>query len=228
MRGFRFMLLLVAVLTSVSAPLAAQDDDAPDLSLSPDLSRVRAAAAEMRVDAMQRGDLVAGWNVGGADPIADIREMGAETHYLFSRTPDEDSIAIVTDRAVVDFAPDDWEVIDSYGLHDPTRTGAVVEFTPLSHRFVMGSRVIARRVGDVDCWDNLDHALLFHRPGAVTSDADADAWETFRVIILALEDQDLCVRYEGRRDEAYTSQTFTPDGHRLPALNVAGEEAWIV
>lgn len=219
-------LLILSVLTMAGAALA-QTGDEPDPS-PPDPGRVRAGAAEMRADVMQPGELVPNWNVGSADPLRDLREMGGEAHYLFSRTEDADSLAIASDRAIVDFAPDDWVVVDSYRFHNPALTNAAVEFVPLSHRFVFGMRSAPRRVGDVDCWDNLDHALLFYRPGAVGSPADDHAWEDFRVIILALEDQDLCVRYEGSRDDVYTSQTFAPDGRRLPRLDSPGEEAWIV
>lgn len=224
----KFGLLILSFAAIAGAPLAAQTEDEPDPALSPDLSGVRAAAAQLRTELMQPGEFVPDWNAGGADPFGDLREMGAETHYLFSRTDDDDSIVIATDRAIVDFAPDDWVVVDSYRFHDRALTGAVIEFIPLSHRFVFGARSAPRRVGDAHCWDNLDHALLFYRPGAVGSPADDDAWEDFRVAILALEDQPLCIRYEGRRDEAYTSQTFTPDGRRLPRLDSPGEEAWIV
>jgi len=211
--------LLVAL---AATPIAAA---APDTELQqvPDeqdtIAELRALVAQLRSDMLRPGERVEGWDRGGANPDADLRARGADSHYFLTRGRDGTSVGILTDRPIADFAPPQWRAVDSYGSATASLPSPQVDFSAFSARYVMGSRSQFRRVRDVDCQDNLSHAILYEVPGAPATPGDEDVPMMFRLMILALEDQEICVRTDGDAARGYRGRFFLPDGRSLPELD---------
>ena len=184
-----------------------------------ELEEFRAAIAQLRREMLRPGERVDGWDRGGANPDADLRARGADRHYFLTRGRDGTSVSILTDRPIADFAPAGWQVVDSYGSGSASLASPQVDFAAFSPRFVMASRSQFRRVRDVDCQDNLSHALLYEVPDAPTSPGDEVIPMMFRMMILALENQEICVRIDGDAAHGYRGRFFLPDGRTLPELD---------
>ncbi len=216
--------LLALPLPAAVPDLAGQQPEAAETTVA-DLA---ALVAQLRGELLRAGERVEGWDRGGANPDADLRSRGADRHYFLTRGRDGTSVTILTDRPIADLAPAGWRVVDSYGSAAASLPGAQVDFMPYSARYVMASRGQMRRVRDVDCQDNLSHALLYEVPDAPASPIDADVAMMFRLLILALEDQDICFRAEGDAGRGYRGRYFLPDGRSLPALDDADAVTTIV
>jgi hypothetical protein len=213
---------LVAALLPLSSPAAADVPRIPSVEQSEDeaaLAELRAAVADMRATMLRPGERVEGWDRGGADPDSVLRARGADRHYFLTRGPDGVTVTILTDRPITDFAPSSWQVIDSYGSAGASLPSPQLDFGAFSPRYVMASRSQFRRVNDVDCQDNLSHALLFEVPGAPARPGDEIIPFMFRMIILALEDQMICFRSDGDAERGYRGRFFLPDGRALPELD---------
>lgn len=229
MLRFRHFLIVATLSLLPLAPTAAMQDDAgTDMNDEQFFTELQAAVEELRTSLLRPGEVVEGWDVGGADPGADVRAMGTEDHYLLSRTLEDDSVTILTDRPIADFTPDDWQAVDSYGAHRELSGDINVEFTPYSHRYVVAVRVVIRRERDADCTTNIEQAMLYEIPGAEPDPEDENIPVLFRMLILALEDQTLCVRFDGDRMTGYRARSFLPDGTSLPQLDRADELMSIV
>ena len=203
-------------------PAAQKSDDEEGLA------RFRAAIAEIRAVMLRPGDRVEGWDVGGADLDAEIRARGPDRYYSLTSGDRGTSVGILTDRPIRDFMPAGWRVVDSFGSGIANLDNVEVGFEALSPRFVVGMRGALRRVNDVVCFDSIDHALLFELPGA-PSRADDDMMPVyFRMTILAMEDQTMCVRADGDERNGYRLRYFLPDGRLLPELNDGNEITRIV
>ena len=95
------------------APLEAVAQPAGEEEI---LTQLRAAVGALREEMYRPGPQVDGWNVGGGDPDAELIAAGADRHYFLLTAEDGDkSVVILTDRAIADFAPDAWRMVDSYG-----------------------------------------------------------------------------------------------------------------
>jgi len=220
-RIFRSIAAAALLLASPAAAGAQSDDQAMLAAFQAELER-------MRAEVLRPGDHVEGWDEGGADPNADLRALGAESHYFLTRGSSGTLVGILTDRPITDFAPEEWRIVDSYGTRDAALDSPQVDFIPLSARHVMATRTRFERVNDVDCADNFAHALLFELPDAPAAVEDEGIGMMFRMMILALEDQMICVRSEGDPERGYRARYFRPDGRELPELATADEISIIV
>jgi hypothetical protein len=206
------MLLAMAPQASLAQPNAEQDVQIGSAET------FGAAVAALRERMLRPGATVEGWNRGGANPDADLRRAGAETHYFLNRGEDGTSVGILSDRPIAAFAPAGWRVVDSFGSAATPLDGAQLDFVPLSPRYVIATRGQFRRRGDVDCTPGIANALLYEIPGAASGADDEGIPFMFRMLILAMDEQEICVRADGDAARGYRSQAFLPDGRLLPGL----------
>lgn len=219
MRTFQLFLTAAAamLLSGAATPTTLQDDVAS--TEVEELAQFQETVANMRAALLRPGERVEGWDRGGANPDADLRALGAERFYFLSRSDEEDSVTILTDRPIADFAPARWQIVDTYGAPSGAGGRGQVDFVPLSARYVFAARARGERRGDVDCYGDLDHALLYEIPDARPSPDDEIVPILFRVMILALEGETICTRSDGNRTQGYRSRTFLPDGRTLPEMD---------
>jgi hypothetical protein len=92
----------------------------------------------------------------------------------------------------------------------------------------MATQAQLRRINDADCFDNIAHALLFEVPDAAEREDDEVMPLVFRLLILAGENQTVCVRSEGNARDGYRMRAFRPDGRALPELTDPDELGTIV
>lgn len=205
------------------SPLAAvQDEQATNVA------QLQALVDQTRGELLRPGERVPGWDRGGADPDGDVRARGADSHYMLIRGDRGDSVVVLTSRSIAEVAPESWRVVDSYGepatpLEDPQ-----LQFEAASARYVSAIRFQATRRGDVDCISGITNARLYERPGAPAGENDEMVPFMFRIVLLALEGQELCVRTDGNAERGYTSRTFLPDGRLLPGMNSGGRVGTII
>jgi hypothetical protein len=220
MSGLRNLLVAASLLFApIGLPAAAQE-----MADAGYLADFQAAVAEMRALLLRRGERVEGWDVGGADPDADLRAMGADRYYFLSRSASDDSVTILTDRPISHYAPRGWRIADTYGGGAaPAGGGGQVDFMHLSARYVFASYSRAERRGDADCFADIDQAVLYEIPDAPEDEGDEMIPALFRMTILAMEGETICVRSDGDRRRGWRSRSFTPDGHALPEID-AGRE----
>jgi hypothetical protein len=220
MRGWT---LVAAIVLAASAPAGMPavraQPGGEEAGGQSDADAFRAAVAEMRATMLRTGERVEGWDRGGVDPDAELRAMGAERHYFLNRGRDGAGVTILTARPLADFAPAAWRIVDSYGSAAERLEDPQLDFQPLSARYVLGVRANVRRQNDAACYRDFSHALLYELPGAPASQYDELLPIMFRMTILALEGQTICVRSEGDRVRGYTSRYFLPDGRALPELD---------
>lgn len=212
------VLALMAAVLFLGGPAAAQVGGEQDLQIG-GAETFRRALDELRTTMLRTGERVEGWERGGANPDADLRAIGADDHYFLNTGSDGASVGIITDRAITDFAPQRWRIVDSYGSSAVRLPGAQLDFTALSPRYVIATRTKYRRRDDVDCTDGIANALLYEVPGAEARPNDETVPILFRLLLLAMEGQEICVRSEGNRTSGYRSRTFLPDGRPLPELS---------
>ncbi len=220
MKRLRNVIVAVTVAAMAPAlPAAAQEPTEAQM-----IAEFEVAIRELRDLMMRRGEQVEGWNVGGADPDADLRRMGTGSYYFLSRSASEDSVTILTDRPIGHYAPRDWQVADTYGGEGAPAPGGQVDFVPLSARYVFASRSRADRRGDVDCFGNIDEAILYEIPDAPETEGDDTVPAMFRMTILAMEDEVICMRSDGDRRRGWRSRSFTEDGYTLPEIDAGRED----
>jgi hypothetical protein len=211
-------LFALALWTAVpAAPAAAQVSGEQDVQIA-DVEVLRRMVADLRATMLRPGARVAGWDRGGANPDADLRAMG-EGFFFLNRDSDGTSVGIITQRPLSDFAPADWRIVDSYGSLGEVLPSPQLDFVHLSARYVMGTRTQFERRRDVDCASNFSGALLYEVPGAPAGPDDETIPIMFRLLILALEGQEICVRTEGSAASGYRGRMFRPDGTELPELS---------
>lgn len=223
MRGW---MLLAAIVLAAAGPAGAvavpSQDDAGALAA------FEAAVAQIRASVLRAGERVENWDRGGADPDADARALGAETHFLLTSGRAGASVAIVTERPLADFAPASWRIVDSYGAAGERLAGAQLGFEALSARYMIGARARTWRQNDVSCWRGFSHALLYEVPGAPAGPDDEQLPTLFRLLILALENETLCMRADGDGQRGYSIRYFLPDGRSLPEVDDPAERVTIV
>ena len=101
-------------------------------------------------------------------------------------------------------------------------------FEMLSDRYAIGLRANGRRVRDADCVDPITNATLYEVPDAPSRPDDANIPVLFRVLLLAQDGQNVCVRLEGDAQRGWHLRSFTTDGHRLPQLDQTDQLITIV
>jgi hypothetical protein len=216
----RLLTLTLSTLVLAAAPVAAQDRPATPAPADPAaaLAQLREAVRQLRAELFTPGELVAGWDRGGANPDAELRALGADTHYYRIVKPHSVAIVILTARPIAAFAPSGWRVADTYGSPVDHAENPVVQFETMSARYVVGLRAGSARRNDADCSDGIVNAVLYERPGAAASADDANVPIFFRLVLLATENQIVCTRYDGNRAAGWREHAFLPDGHRLPRM----------
>lgn len=197
-----------------STPASRQGQDEPS-----DLTQFQAGLEQMRSIMLAPGERVEGWDVGGANPDAVVRALGADRYYQLNRGESGTGVTILTDRPIADFAPAGWRIVDSYGVAAEALENPQLDFMPLSDRYVMAARAHTWERNDAGCWSNLSHALLYEIPGAPEREDDDIVPLMFRMGILAMEGHTICVRADGDPERGYTSRYFLPDGRILPMLS---------
>lgn len=218
------LLLAPFAIAQATPTLSGQDQDEEQAAFD----EFRAAIDSLRETMLQPGERVAGWDHGGADPDAELRALGADTHYFITRGDSGVGVSILTDRPIADFAPQAWRIVDSYGAAGERLERPQVDFVPVSDRYIMATRSHSWRQDDVGCFRNLSHALLYEVPGAPSRADDEMVPMMFRMLILAMEDQTVCVRNDGDREHGWRSRFFLPDGRLLPALTNTDDLTTIV
>lgn len=216
---------LIAAALIAAAPLSSAAQETTGFLSLEDMRR---AVVQMREQMFAPGAAVPGWNRGGADPDAVLRAAGADRFYYLLRKAGGDGVAILTDRPLASVAPADWQVVDTYGVSSAPIDNPVIQFEPLSERYVIGLRAGSERRGDVDCVDGIANATLYERPGAAAGPDDENLPLLFRLVLLASEGQSVCTRYDGSREAGWRGRAFTPEGRALPRLDDPEERITIV
>ena len=220
----RKILSLIAAALALAGPPAAAQETTGFMSVE-EMQRV---VTQLRERMYAPGDAVAGWNRGGADPDGVLRAAGADRFYYLIHRTGGDSVAILTDRPFASVAPAKWRVVDTYGDSSARVDNGVIQFDPLSDRYVMAVRAETERRGGVDCIGAIVNATLYERPGARARPDDDSVPLFFRLGLLAAEGQTVCTRYEGSREAGWRGRNFTADGHSLAALDDEFERITIV
>lgn len=209
---------LSACALALAVPAAAQVGGEQDLQVA-GVEALRQAVEELRANMFRRGRRVEGWDVGGVDPDADLRARGPERFYFLNRDSAGTSVGILTRRPPADFAPAGWRVVDSYGSMTEALPDPQLDFVPFSDRYVVALRSQFHRRRDVNCSTGISGALLYEVPDARSGPGDETVPIMFRLMMLAVEDQEVCVRTDGDGRTGYRSSLFTADGFELPELN---------
>jgi hypothetical protein len=182
----------------------------------------------VREQMLQPGDHVPGWDRGGANPNADLRAAGVESHYFRLRSARGDGIGILSARSIASLAPPAWRVVDTYGSATTKVDEPTIHFEALSARYVMAIRAGTERRRDADCMDEVANATLYERPDMPPGEDDDSIRMVFRLTFLAIEGHTVCTRTEGNREEGYRALVFLPDGRLLPRLNEGDDHMTII
>lgn len=216
-------LIAASLLAAAAAPAATQE-----VTGFMTLEQMQEAVARMRTQLFTPGDAVPGWNRGGADPDAVLRAAGVDRFYYLIHGAGGDAVALLVDRPLASVVPADWRVVDTYGDSAARIENPVIQFDPLSDRYVMAVRAGSERRGGVDCISGIANATLYERPGRAAGPDDDSIPLFFRLGLLAAEGQIVCTRYEGDRASGWRGRNFTQDGRRLTALDDEFERITIV
>ena len=228
--------LLIAA-AMLAAPLAAASADVPtkleELAPSEGSDReIDEAIRALRQAMFPAGERVENWDVGGADLEGTVRALGADKYYVLETDSSDgsSSVSILTDRPITDFAPADWRILQSYGSAETDLEGPSLAFSHLSPRYVLAGRANGLSAGSADCSNRIGHAILYEIPGAPETPEDKDISDMFAGLILAIDGQTLCARFEGDREKGYSVRYFLPDGRLLlnPDRSVPSARASIV
>jgi hypothetical protein len=215
MRAISRLLLTLLLLAAPAVAPAQSDSGSPEGGFAD----LQAMVGQMRSRYYTPGEHVPGWDRGGADPNAALRAAGADSHYFAIADGNGRSVGILSSRPLSAFVPAGWRVIDTYGSSATRLDYPEIGFEMLSHRYVVGLRANGRRARDADCTDPIANATLYEIPGAPAHEGDDMIPILFRVVLLAADGQIVCSRWEGNARTGWRSSSFTPDGHRLPALD---------
>ena len=179
---------------------------------------------------MRPGERPRGLGPGRRRSRRELRALGAD-RYFYQLNRDRRrrpaSPSSPTGRSAISRRPA-WRVVDSYGEAGEALDHPQVDFLPFSERYVIASRSTSFRRNDAGCFRSISHALLFEVPGAPASAEDANVPMLFRMLILAMDGQTICVRMDGDREHGYRSRYFLPDGRALPVLTDANDLLTIV
>jgi hypothetical protein len=191
-------------------------------------AEIRAGVEALRAAMLRPGPHVEGWDVGGADPEAGLRELGPDKYYLAISTGQGLGVSILSDRPIADFIPAGWPTVETYGSPEASVAESSIGFAHLSPRYVVVARSRGSRRKDVTCAAGMDEARLLEIPDAPTGPDDDIMPGLFRMTMLAMEGQTFCTRYDGDRKSGYGMRYFLPDGRLLPELTQAEDRVTIV
>ena len=216
--------IVAALGIALASPAAAQP------STTPLPAELKALVDNARAELLKPGAVVAGWNVGGADPNAEIEARGAERHYFVEESDDgEIDVSIRTPRRIDALAPARWQPIDSFGSAIDYVERPLVSFSPVGTRYAIGARSGEWRENGIDCGKGPAHAILYELPdGAKDSVARDEAIMLFRITMLAIEGQTICARHVGTAGEGWRTRLMLRDGRDLPELNKSQSRLRIV
>lgn len=217
-KTFTWLAALVSI-TALTPPAPAQDAPTTPANPADLITEMRAMVERMRGEMFQPGERVAGWDVGGADPDADLRAAGADSHAYHVNYSGGPAVIFLTRQPISAFAPSDWRVADTYGRSAAPLANPFIQFNRMSARYVMAVRANSTRRGGVDCMDPVNNAVLYEIVDAPAGEDDDTIPLFFRISLLAGEDQMVCSRYEGSREAGYSGRSFLPDGRALPQLD---------
>jgi hypothetical protein len=218
--------LIVAALLLAAPPAApAQSDPANPEAAFADL---RAMVERLRTELFAPGARVPGWDRGGANPDAELRAAGADSHFFAISDSSGQGVAILSARPIASFAPASWRVVDTYGSSATRLGNPAIGFEALSARYVIAVRANSRRSNDVDCVEPIANATLYEIPDAPRARDDEAIPIMFRVLLLAVEGRTICTRYDGSRAAGWRGRVFDTEGHSLPALDDARERITII
>ena len=214
--------LLAAALLLCAAPAAAvptQPQTAEQPAPSPE-AQLRSVIDEVRSTLLRPGEVVAGWNVGGADPDAALRAKGADSHYFLIDDGASREVSILSDKRIDSFAPRDWRPVDSYGSAIAFAEKPSLAFAALSSRYKVGVRGDGYRADNIDCSKKVTHAILYEDADAPEDGTDLQtAIGLFRVTLMAMDGQEICSRAEGDAEAGWTVRYMLRDGRDLPEFN---------
>ena len=218
--------LLLCAAPAVAVPTQPQAEAQPPASPQ---DHLRALVQEIRATMLRTGEVVPGWNAGGADPDAALRAKGADTHYFLVDDGASREVSILSDKRIDSFAPSDWRQIDSYGSPVAYAEQPSIAFAALSSRYAVGLRGDGYRANDVDCAKKVTHAILYEDADAPDDGTDREsAIGLFRVTLLAMDGQEICARSEGDAEAGWSVRYMLPDGRDLPELNSKATRMTIV
>ena len=209
-------LLLLAAAPAAAVPTTSQPQESIEAWPG---DATHAIVEEMRAKILRPGEIVPGWNVGGADPDAALRARGADTHYFLIDEGEDREVTILTTRRIDDFAPARWRPVDSYGSPIAYAEDPSITFLRLGAAYFVGVRGTGYRENGLDCGGKITHAILYEDPDAPQGSGREIAIDIFRLTLLATEGVVTCVRSEGDAESGWDQRHLLPDGRDLPALN---------
>ena len=210
--------------TLLAAPLTVSRSEVPELpgQAAPAEKPFSDADSEKAIRQLRdlmfpAGERVEDWDVGGADPEAAVRAMGADKYYLLETDASDGTsiVTILTARPISEIAPSGWRVVKSYGAVDTPLDNPSVAFGYLTPRFVLAGRGNGIRTRDADCSNTIGHAILYEVPGAPEAPEDRDIPDLFDGLMLAIDGQTLCARFDGDPKKGFSARYFLPDGRLL-------------
>lgn len=221
MRKSRFgpaIAAVCAVALLAAAPAAAAQEQAAQAGPA---AEIQSIVDRMRTELMAPGDIVPGWDKGGADPDSELRAKGADKFYFVSEEGGSRDVLILTDRRISDFAPEGWQAIDSYGSPVDYAENPVLEFAALDGDHAVGLRAGTYRENGIDCTKTPVHAILYRRSGAAQEPGEDEIPPgfLFRILMLGLEGQVICSRSDPLPGGGWRIRALRPDGRDLKMLN---------
>ena len=178
------------------------------------------------------GEHVPGWDRGGADPDAELRAAGAESHYFrirrHRRRQRRRSSTDAPARQPSRPPPGGWSTPTARPR--PGSTIPSIQFETLSHRYVVGLAADTDRRGDVDCIDRITNATLYeHRARRRRADDDHDPAPVPGRCCSPRRARSVCTPLRGQsRSTAGAAAPSLPDGRWLPALDEGDDLITIV
>jgi hypothetical protein len=221
----RLAALLAGALILCAAPAAAAPSTKPgeqveEAKAPSGPQDIRVVIEQMRAAILRPGDTLEGWQTGGVNPDEALLSKGADKFFFLLKEGEQQEVSILTSRRIDDFAPARWRAIDSYGSPVAYAEDPALHFSPISSRYFVATRGTGAWQQGISCSKGVTHAILYEDPEAPVDKVDAQAAiGLFRIVLLALEGQTVCARYEGDVEQGWKPHYLLPDGRSLPELN---------
>ena len=210
-------LILAAACAFFAGTAGFAQEEAP---LGSSEAEIREMVEAARAQVMRPGEVIEGWNVGGANPEEEVRRRGTDKYYQLNVEGAVQEVVIVTDRSISDLAPEGWKPVDSYGSAAERPENGSVSFVPIDVRYVVALRAGSRWLGGILCWSPPTEAVLYANPILPPASIDEEtAIGLFRIAMLAAERISFCARYDGDAHQGWRARFLLPDGRALPELN---------
>ena len=148
----RRTLVLLAAAAALFDPALAEQPAPPTID---DLVK------EVRAELFKPGPILPGWNVGGADPVAELDAAGSSKYVLLTEDADgERSLQIRTAARIDSLAPAGWRVVDSVGSPIAYAANPSIGVTRFGTGCVVGTRFSGERKDRMDCGVVQSHAIV--------------------------------------------------------------------